>query len=128
MNTLVWCGFIAALLPFLAKVPLAIAMHKTGRYDNNHPRDQQAQLTGFGARALAAHQNSFESLIIFGLAIGMALATNTITEHIELLAMAHIVARVIYCVMYYINQGILRSLSWFVSIYCSFALMWQILS
>lgn len=25
-----------------------------GRYDNHHPRAQQARLTGFGARALAA--------------------------------------------------------------------------
>ena len=65
MNTLLTCLFIAMLLPYLAKGPVAWAMAKAGGYDNHHPRSQQAQLTGFGARALAGHQNAFESLLIF---------------------------------------------------------------
>ena len=65
MTILIVCLFIACLLPYLAKIPTAIAMkNQPGGYDNNHPRAQQAMLTGFGARAVAAHQNSFESLII----------------------------------------------------------------
>jgi len=38
-------------------------------YNNSHPREQQSKLTGFGARALTAHQNAFESLIIFAPAV-----------------------------------------------------------
>ena len=34
--------FIAMLLPFLAKAPLAAAMQKAGGYDNHNPRAQQA--------------------------------------------------------------------------------------
>lgn len=64
MHTLLTCLFIAMLLPYLAKGPVAWAMVKAGGYDNHHPRTQQAQLTGFGARALAGHQNAFESLLI----------------------------------------------------------------
>ena len=45
-------------MPILFKAPLAFAMNKLGGYDNRHPRAQQAQLKGFGARALAVHQNS----------------------------------------------------------------------
>lgn len=128
MNTIILCAFIAALLPYLAKVPLAISMNKESKYDNNYPRDQQARLTGFGARALAAHQNSFESLIIFGVAIAVVLSTNTLTDTVQTLAMVHVIARVIFCIMYYINQDKLRSLSWFVATYCSFAMIWQALA
>ena len=56
MNILIICLFIAMLLPYLAKMPVAVAMAKLGGYDNAHPRAQQAKLTGFGARALAGHQ------------------------------------------------------------------------
>ena len=65
MEVIIICAFIAVLLPYLAKAPLAIAMHKESKYDNNYPRTQQSNLTGFGARALAAHENSFESLISY---------------------------------------------------------------
>ena len=61
--------FIAMLLPFLAKAPLAAAMQKAGGYDNNNPRAQQAALTGFGQRANAAHYNSFEALLIYACAV-----------------------------------------------------------
>lgn len=125
MEIVIISVFIAAVLPYLAKAPLAFAMNQEGRYDNQYPRDQQARLTGFGARALAAHQNSFESLIIFGAAVAVVLATNTINSTIEWLAITHVIARVMYCVMYYINQDKLRSLSWFVAIFCPFAMMWQ---
>ncbi|WNC68632.1 MAPEG family protein [Thalassotalea nanhaiensis] len=125
MIILIWCLIAAALLPFIAKIPLALAMNKAGGYDNNHPREQQASLKGFGARALAAHQNSFEALIIFSAAILLALATNKTSDTVQLLAMVHIASRVIYNVFYLLNLGALRSLSWAVAIGCSFAIMWQ---
>jgi len=128
MNTIILCAFLAALLPYLAKLPLAIAMNKESKYDNNYPRDQQARLTGFGARALAAHQNSFESLIIFGVAVAVVLASDSVNMTMEWLAVTHVIARVVYCVMYYINLDKLRSLAWFVATLCSFTMIWQSLS
>ena len=84
MNTLIYCLIAAALLPYLVKIPVAVAMNRLGGYDNNHPRDQQAKLQGFGARALAAHQNAFESLIVFSAAILLAIATDTVNESVQL--------------------------------------------
>ena len=46
-----WCVFISALLIFVARMPVGKAMKEQGGYDNHLPRHQQAQLTGFGARA-----------------------------------------------------------------------------
>lgn len=127
MITLIVCLIIAAALPFLAKAPLAIAMHKAGGYDNNHPRAQQGNLDGFGARALAAHQNAFESLIIFAPAVLLAIATQNTGDFIGQLAVTHIVARVLYNLMYLLNWGTLRSVIWGIGIGCSFAIMWQCL-
>lgn len=125
MTILIWCLFFAALLPYLAKAPVALAMNKLGGYDNNHPREQQSKLTGFGARALAAHQNAFESLIIFAPAVLVAIATNTVTETVQLLAVVHVCARVLYNALYLMDIGVLRSLVWAVATISSFAIIWQ---
>ncbi|MDN3652746.1 MAPEG family protein [Thalassotalea ponticola] len=125
MNTLIISLILAALLPFIAKIPLVVAMHKAGGYDNKHPRQQQASLTGFGARALAGHQNAFESLIIFAPAIALAVATGTTGDAVQTLALMHIVFRVVYHVLYLVNVSTLRSISWLLAIGCSFAIMWH---
>ena len=127
MTILIWALFIATILPFLAKVPVAYAMNKLGGYDNNHPRAQQNQLTGFGARALAAHQNAFESLIIFSAAILCALATNTVTESVQALAITHVCARIIYNILYLTNSGTFRSVVWFISLGSSLTIILQCL-
>ncbi len=123
MTTLIICLFIAALLPIVAKVPVAIAMHKLGRYNNNHPRAQQAELTGFGARALAAHQNAFESLIIFAPAVLLAIATKNTGAVIEQLAITHVIARVFYNIAYLMNISTIRSIIWAVGIISSLSII-----
>ena len=125
MTTLLICLFIAMLLPYLAKGPVAVAMAKAGGYDNAHPRDQQSKLTGFGARAVAGHQNAFESLLIFGLAVVTVIATNSVNETAVIFAIVHVVARIAYQVLYLIDKGTLRSLSWFVAIISSFTIFCQ---
>ncbi len=125
MIILTWCLFIAALLPLVAKGPVAYAMNKLGGYNNNHPREQQSKLTGFGARALAAHQNAFESLMIFAPAVLLAIATQNTGENIVLLAVMHVCARVAYNILYLVNIDKLRTLVWFVATISSFSIMWQ---
>jgi uncharacterized MAPEG superfamily protein len=125
MQTILICLLIAVILPYAAKIPLAMAMTKLGRYDNNHPRAQQAQLSGYGARALAGHQNAFESLLIFGIAVLTALVTNNVTDLVALLAIVHVVARLIYHLLYLLNYGTMRSLSWFVGIGASIGIFCQ---
>jgi uncharacterized MAPEG superfamily protein len=125
MTTLIICLLIATLLPIVAKIPVAIAMHKHSGYNNNHPRAQQAQLTGFGARALAAHQNAFESLAVFAPAILLAIATNNTGTMIEQLAIVHVIARILYNIAYLFNIGTIRSLIWTVGIGSSFTIIYQ---
>ena len=125
MTILIYCLFIATILPYLAKGPVAYAMNKLGGYDNNHPREQQSNLTGFGARALAAHQNAFEALSVFAPAILLAIATNHTGDFIQQLAITHVIARIIYNILYLANVGIIRSIVWAISLFSSLTIIWQ---
>jgi len=125
MSTLIICLFIALLLPLLAKIPVAYAMSKQGGYNNNHPRDQQSKLTGFGARALAAHQNAFESLILFAPALVLAIATFDDNAVIITLAIVHVIARIAFNLLYLADMSSLRTLVWSIATFCSFALVYQ---
>lgn len=125
MDILIYCLLAAILLPYLAKMPVAYAMNQLGGYDNRQPRAQQAKLQGFGARALAAHQNGFESLIVFSAAIATALATHHTEGLIQFLAIMHIIARVIYTAFYWLDWDKLRSLSWGLALFSSIAIIWN---
>ncbi|MBV7492855.1 MAPEG family protein [Pseudomonas sp. NPDC086112] len=118
-----WCVFISALLIFVAKIPVAKAMNEQGGYNNHLPRQQQAQLTGFGARALAAHQNSFEAFMIFAVGVLIAHTTQTAGWLIDALAIVFVIARIIYLLCYWADLAWQRSLVWFVGLVCSLLLM-----
>ena len=125
MHTLILCLFIACLFPYFAKIPVALAMKKQpGGYDNNDPRGQQAALTGFGARAVAAHQNSFESLIIFVASVLTALVSQHITPTIEWLAVSYLVLRVVYHALYLLDWAMLRSSVWACGLCVSLSIIW----
>ena len=117
------CLFIATCLPFLSKIVVGVVMSKEGKYDNQHPREQQKRLTGFGARALAAHQNSFEALLIFSVAILSAVATQQVTWLTNVLAISFITTRIFYHIAYVMNYATLRSLVWFVGFFSSMTIL-----
>ncbi|VVO44454.1 MAPEG family protein [Pseudomonas fluorescens] len=118
-----WCVFISALLIIIAKIPVAREMQALGGYDNHSPRNQQAQLTGFGARALAAHQNSFEAFMLFAAGVLMAHTTQTAGWLIDLLAIIFVIARVLYLLCYWTDLAWQRSLVWGIGFVCTLLLM-----
>lgn len=104
---------------------MAFAMKKQpGGYDNNYPRVQEAMLKGLGARAVAAHKNSFESLILFTAAVTTALATQQTSSTIQYLAITHLIARIIYHFLYLFNWATLRSTIWSVGVITSLSILW----
>lgn len=118
-----WCVFISAVLIYLARIPVTSAMKEQGGYDNHLPRQQQMQLTGLGARAVAAHQNSFEAFILFAVGVSMAHTTQTAGWLIDCLAIIFVVSRVIYLVCYWKDLAWQRSMVWLVGLICSLLLM-----
>lgn len=115
MSLALWTILLAGLMPYLT---VGIAKFSGGRYDNNHPRQWATGLSGFRARAYAAHQNHFEFFPFFAVAViiaewkgGGGFATNA-------LALTAIGARIAYTVSYLQNRATLRSLCWFIGIVC----------
>lgn len=91
-------------------------------FDNRHPRAQQAQLTGWAARANGAHLNSFEAFAPFAAAVVVAHLAHANPAHAAALALTHVAARVAYVWLYLGNLASLRSLVWSVGFLSTLAL------
>lgn len=118
------CLIFSALMILMTKAPVAMAQSKEGRgYDNRNPRQQQARLTGFGARALAAHQNMIEAFPIFAAGLLLALVAGVQGQWVGILSIAFVIARIVYSVCYWADIHALRSLSWGVGFFASIGLM-----
>ena len=108
-----FCIFLAFLLNMVSKAPVAIAMARhDGGYDNKNPRVQQAELVGWGRRAVAAHLNGFEACSGFAVAVLVAVLAGADPVWTARLAVAFVVARVFYIPLYICNLDRLRSAVW----------------
>jgi uncharacterized MAPEG superfamily protein len=79
-------------------------------YNQAAPRAMFDKLPDYAQRATWAHQNSFESLTIYGLAALMAYATRVESDWAKFAAIAFITARLLYSIFYILNVPIARSL------------------
>jgi uncharacterized MAPEG superfamily protein len=118
-----WCLLAAVLLPYVWVPFTAEDRAKAeGGFDNFNPRAQQAKLTGRAARAIAAHKNSFEALAAFAPAVVVNHIVGADADKSAAVAVAWVVLRVLYGVLYLANAGNPRSVVWFLSLACSVAL------
>lgn len=107
------CIFVAFLLNMLSKGPVALAMSRQpGGYDNKDPRAQQAGMVGWGRRAVAAHLNGFEAFPAFAAAVLVAMVTGADPTWTSRLAVAFVIARVLYIPLYIFDKDFLRSAVW----------------
>lgn len=120
MSIAFWCVLVAGLLPYLA---VGIAkLDKSYLRHNDQPREWEARLQGKQARAHAAHLNSFEAFPLF--AAGVLIAANSLAPQttVDGLAMAFVVARLVYIACYVANLATLRSLVWMAALGVNIAL------
>jgi len=123
MSALLLALLVVAMLPYLAKIPVAKAMHQLGGYDNHHPRAQQAKLEGVGQRATAAHYNSFEALQLFLAAILSCFIASNYDGLMQALAWGFVLCRVGYILLYLMDKALLRSIVWCFSVACVVTMM-----
>lgn len=124
MSVPLWSLFIAALLLVLTKVPVAVAQGRSGKgYDNANPRAQQAALTGWGARALASHQNMIEAFPLFAAGVLVVLVTGTSGSLANVFCLLFIGCRLAYSAFYLMNLATLRSLVWVAGFICCLGLL-----
>ena len=102
-------------------VAYAQSRHPDG-WDNKHPRDQVATLTGWSRRANAAHNNGFEAFAPFAAAVLVAHITQADPTWTGILSVLFVVARTLYVALYIANADKLRSTVWMVGFGSTLAL------
>ena len=112
MLTSVFFIGLAIILIMVSKVPVAIAMYQNGGYNNRYPRQQQSNLTGWGCRALAAHQNTLEGFPVFAAAIISGVILQVPEPLLMLVGGVYCLSRLLYIGFYLLNWHLLRSTVW----------------
>lgn len=116
---------ILSVLFIMALMPIAVAWiggyyrkRQFGHFDNQHPRLQQSQLTGIGARAVAAQANCWESLQVFTVVVLIAIGAGFDLARLEVVSLVFLVLRVLYVAFYLANLSTLRSLTYGLGLLC----------
>ncbi|MGY0558992.1 MULTISPECIES: MAPEG family protein [unclassified Lysobacter] len=121
LATAYWCVLVAALLPYVWTI---VAKGSGDRFDNRDPRGWLArQDNPRSIRANAAQLNAFEAFPPFAIAVVLAQLAAVSHEHIALLTIAFIIARILHGVFYIANLDKLRSLVWAVGLLCVVTLL-----
>lgn len=106
---LLYCIVAAAVLIYAPFLVVAYGRVQVG-YDVAAPRALFDKLPAYAQRATWAHQNSFESFMVFTAAALMAYITEVDTAWAGNAAIAYVVARLFYSIFYILNIPVLRSL------------------
>lgn len=98
----------AVVLTYLPFLVVGFARMQVG-YDLSAPRAMFERLPPYAQRATWAHQNSFEALIIFSVAALMAYMTGVESNLAGGVAIAFLVARLLYSIFYILDLPLARS-------------------
>lgn len=115
-----WCVLVCVLMPYFLSVAA-----RSERSRSEYVRDPRAYsdaLTGWRRRAHLAHVNAFEATpaILAGVVIGELAGAPRL--HIDILAAAFVVFRVLHAVLYIADRPTLRSHAWRLGIVCVIAM------
>lgn len=99
-----------------------------GGIDNKHPRQQYAQLSGPGARAVAAQQNAWEALALYSAALLAISLADPAAEHLATAAVLVLICRILHGIFYLADLDKLRSLSFAVGTLPCFYLFYLAIS
>ena len=115
---------LAAVVLTLASV-MPAKMDGRRDYDNANPRDPRFYSPGLRARALGAHMNGFEAFPFFAAAVILAEMRAVPQGTVNTLAVAYVLARVLYVVFYVTDRPTFRSLIWMVAFFCNLAIFFS---
>src|SRR5690606_40547990 len=102
MNTAISVLLLLCIFPFVMATIAGVYRRKQlGNYDNKNPRGQYAELTGVGARAVAAQQNCWEALAIYSAALLAVFVSGAQPTYLALAAMVVLACRILYCIFYF---------------------------
>ncbi len=109
---------VSIYLPFLV---VAYARARTG-YDTSAPRAIFDKLPDYGKRATWAHQNSFETFMVYAAAALTAYVTGVSGNLAIACAIVFVASRLLYSLFYIANIPIARSLMFGIGSLCTYTL------
>jgi uncharacterized MAPEG superfamily protein len=119
VTTPFWCLIIVTLMPYvLAGIGGYLRVQQLGTLDSHHPRVQAQELRGPAARALAAQQNNWEAVSVFGFAVVLAHLTGADPDKSATASIAFVVARVLHAAAYIGDLPTARSVIFLIGLGC----------
>jgi uncharacterized MAPEG superfamily protein len=111
------CLLAAFILTHVSVMPAKLDGRED--YDNANPRNPGFYRQGLRARALGAHQNGFEIFPFFAVAVILAEMRGVQQSLVDLQAIAFILVRIVYVLLYLTNRPSARSAVWAIGVFCS---------
>ncbi len=112
MNIPVFVLMMLCILPInCAWVSGYFRQKQLGTIDNKNPRAQNTQLTGAGARAVAAQLNAWEALAVYAAALLALTIAQVPVASYATLTLVLLGCRIAHAVCYIANQDIVRSIA-----------------
>lgn len=119
MTIALWCVLIGALLPLVWTWYAKFTGTGFKPRNNYNPREFEESLEGARKRAHWAQLNSFEAFPPFAAAVIIAGMINRIdADRLDQLAIAWVLLRITYGVLYIADRAPLRSLTWAAATAC----------
>jgi uncharacterized MAPEG superfamily protein len=117
------CLLAAVILTIVSIMPAKVSGVR--EYDNANPRDPRFYTQGLRARSQGAHLNGYEAFPFFAAAVILAEMRNVPQATVNALAIAFVVARIVYVLLYLGNRPSLRSAVWSVGLACNLAIFFS---
>jgi uncharacterized MAPEG superfamily protein len=114
------CLLGAVVLTILSIVPGKL--DGVREYNNANPRDPGFYTSGLRARSQGAHLNGYEAFPFFAAAVILAEMRAVPQGMVNALAVAFVVVRVVYVLLYLADRPTARSIVWFIGLGCNLAI------
>jgi uncharacterized MAPEG superfamily protein len=123
MTTAELCLFGAVCLTILSILPAKLDGRRS--YDNAYPRDPRFYTAGLRARSQGAHLNGYEAFPFFAAAVILAEMRSVPQGTVNALAVAFLLARIAYVLLYLTDRPGFRSAVWSLGFACNLAIFFS---
>jgi uncharacterized MAPEG superfamily protein len=117
------CLLASVILTIISIVPAKVSGLRD--YDNGNPRDPRFYTPGLRSRSQGAHLNGYEAFPFFAAAVILAEMRAVPQDIINGLALAFIIARILYVLLYLADRPSARSVVWSIGFACNLAIFFS---